>query len=1188
MIRIVLPALLLILVTTAAVADELPPPKTVSGESAAPRPFFTEVPDFEVPYDSPDLDHEPMKVHVVDHAERERFEGLLELVEFDLNTRHETRKPAGSGPEPNLMRARGRAGLDTEFVIPDKDFTGLSLIDDPTFGIFPRHVRINMTFVNVTGDSIMAYCSGTLIGPSHVVTAGHCLYMHEDNDGIEVNDYPVEVWAMPGYQNNSLGPKGAAEGEALWVWNGWSEDQDYDHDVGLIQLDRPIGAIVGWRGYAWGFDFDYFETGTWVRYSYPGRDHAGNPVYDGENMYQNLGTFDFDDMPLVGFERDMYKGTSGAGAVRDGDVLAVRSHAEFSGFSQFSWDTQITGNKMVDIANVRDNALPATPDLIPRDIAGGTPSGETGTLIQDLSFMVHNNSSASFNGTVFYTVYLSYNSNIHPNDIVVTGGTAQVNLGPEGTATIAIDDGTTFVPAGLQPLTYTLGVILTNVDADQGNNDTQGYDTEPFVVTCNNLAPPTLAFPLDDHPCVPTDITLNWGSVPVIGVSYEIQVADGLWEYGQTFATSSTQILVSGLNEARAYQWRVRANASCGAVGAWSPPFDFFTEGEFGVIPKHEPAPDRACLDTTVDFTWDQIPNATYYRIWIQDIGNPSIYVDSPTNSAQVSGLEPGKKYLWSIKARDACSQWGDYGARSAFFIKHAAPVAPVPFTPTAGSVQGGDVQFSIVYDGHNDVSEYEVQRLPDGPVIAQTLWWEGFQYLDMTEGDWHWRVRSETCTTAGPQFGAWSDWITFTVDKTPPVFLSSPTSPTHTVGVWSNQVAATANWVAPQDDHGVAAYWWSWDEMSDSDPDNTNNGTGFSTQKELTAGDHWFHLRAVDAVGNVSDTVHLGPFRIDLIPPGPVEITGPAPHNGYVNADDLTVSWTAAADSAGVAGYSIAWAVVNNLVLDETIDTTDLTSTLLSAPDNNNNFYIRPVDVFGQAGPQQKYAVRVDRIPPYLEFFGPNPGAVVTSGDAVRIEFNASDYAYGYGMTYVHTYSPDNGLTWYEAELCDRQLEPLQCWVPGGGGGNWPLGSPNNSVWVVPWATPGNEVKYRIQVTDLAGNSSEIMNDGTWTITSTSSVDGLPAVREFALLGAVPNPFNPQTNIRFETPSQTDVTLVIHDLAGRRIRTLINGESYAPGRHEVNWNGTDQVGRNLASGIYLVRMVAGKFERSQRLTLLR
>ncbi len=89
-------------------------------------------------------------------------------------------------------------------------------------------------------------------------------------------------------------------------------------------------------------------------------------------------------------------------------------------------------------------------------------------------------------------------------------------------------------------------------------------------------------------------------------------------------------------------------------------------------------------------------------------------------------------------------------------------------------------------------------------------------------------------------------------------------------------------------------------------------------------------------------------------------------------------------------------------------------------------------------------------------------------------------------------------------------------------------------------------------------------------------------------LLGAVPNPFNPCTRIRFELAESGPVRLMVFDVAGRAVRTLVSGESYPTGIHEVTWDGLSESGRPVPSGFYLCRLVTEDSVADTRVMLLR
>lgn len=91
----------------------------------------------------------------------------------------------------------------------------------------------------------------------------------------------------------------------------------------------------------------------------------------------------------------------------------------------------------------------------------------------------------------------------------------------------------------------------------------------------------------------------------------------------------------------------------------------------------------------------------------------------------------------------------------------------------------------------------------------------------------------------------------------------------------------------------------------------------------------------------------------------------------------------------------------------------------------------------------------------------------------------------------------------------------------------------------------------------------------------------------DFQLFQNYPNPFNPSTTISYNLPVTSEARLIIYDLLGREIRTLVN-EVLRPGRHSVEWDGTDNVGAAAISGVYFYQLKSGKFVETKKLVLIK
>jgi len=134
-------------------------------------------------------------------------------------------------------------------------------------------------------------------------------------------------------------------------------------------------------------------------------------------------------------------------------------------------------------------------------------------------------------------------------------------------------------------------------------------------------------------------------------------------------------------------------------------------------------------------------------------------------------------------------------------------------------------------------------------------------------------------------------------------------------------------------------------------------------------------------------------------------------------------------------------------------------------------------------------------------------------------------------------------------------------------------------------WSDPefdGWSKSYKTSAVDYSGNESDASSP-------TTATPVLPDVHKtaFALHQNIPNPFNPSTSIRYSLREAGDVTLVVFDAAGRRVRTLVDTAMPA-GVHDVAWDGQDQNGHRVASGVYFYRITAGTFTQTRKMVMLK
>ena len=95
----------------------------------------------------------------------------------------------------------------------------------------------------------------------------------------------------------------------------------------------------------------------------------------------------------------------------------------------------------------------------------------------------------------------------------------------------------------------------------------------------------------------------------------------------------------------------------------------------------------------------------------------------------------------------------------------------------------------------------------------------------------------------------------------------------------------------------------------------------------------------------------------------------------------------------------------------------------------------------------------------------------------------------------------------------------------------------------------------------------------------------GLPT--KYALHQNYPNPFNPITAIHYDLPERSHVIIMVYDIVGREIRTLVNDQQN-PGFNSIVWNGKDSFGRTVGTGMYYYRISSEKFIKTRKMILLK
>ena len=131
-------------------------------------------------------------------------------------------------------------------------------------------------------------------------------------------------------------------------------------------------------------------------------------------------------------------------------------------------------------------------------------------------------------------------------------------------------------------------------------------------------------------------------------------------------------------------------------------------------------------------------------------------------------------------------------------------------------------------------------------------------------------------------------------------------------------------------------------------------------------------------------------------------------------------------------------------------------------------------------------------------------------------------------------------------------------------------------NIFVVPLAGEGEMTIDRVQLSDYDGN---VLN------ATISKETALPT--RFSLHQNYPNPFNANTQIIYELPRTAHVQIEVYNIRGQRVAVLYDGEE-AAGVHRVEWNGKDDYGNEVASGVYLYRLTTIDFKSERKMLLMK
>ena len=121
-----------------------------------------------------------------------------------------------------------------------------------------------------------------------------------------------------------------------------------------------------------------------------------------------------------------------------------------------------------------------------------------------------------------------------------------------------------------------------------------------------------------------------------------------------------------------------------------------------------------------------------------------------------------------------------------------------------------------------------------------------------------------------------------------------------------------------------------------------------------------------------------------------------------------------------------------------------------------------------------------------------------------------------------------------------------------------------------------------------IIDNIQVIDTDYNMNVLKPVDADAVPLPDEFELMNNYPNPFNPVTTMKFALPKSENVTIVIYNVLGQKVKTLVSDQKFRAGIRTFQWNGTNDRGMRVGSGTYIYRIKMGNFVASKKMTLIK
>jgi V8-like Glu-specific endopeptidase len=298
----------------------------------------------------------------------------------------------------------GTAGSPLDDGEPDRGDFGEDddvQVDDTT--AYPQRTACRLAMRTQNGG--MASCSGVLVGPHHVLTAGHCVYQ------TEMGGWMDEIWVTPAYDQGDV-PFATAITERIHLAEGWILYENWLYDMALIGIDRDLGDVAGYLAFEYADD-----PSIWVDTLAEMNHYSSAPIGDTETMFHSEDLIVHATEYAFGHYLDGAPGSSGAGFYRtvDGEAIVIGVNSwHFASLNNYSTALNAERFGWIEAALAEDPMPEPAPDLLVSGCGLGWAIHELGGDIE-LELEVRNWGAAEA-GDFDVDVYLSTDTSLTHND----------------------------------------------------------------------------------------------------------------------------------------------------------------------------------------------------------------------------------------------------------------------------------------------------------------------------------------------------------------------------------------------------------------------------------------------------------------------------------------------------------------------------------------------------------------------------------------------------------------------------------------------------------------------------------------------------------------------------------------------------------------------------------------------------